>query len=872
MKADPAEASPELSRTQPAAIWVAPPGFGKSQQLQQLLASRPAEALVLEAGLQTDFSDSYFELLSAACTALALPAPPKQADPALQAAAWLRALNAQLGTEPEHQLWLVFDPWEPLERHERVLAFWQALLQTRPTWLRLLLATRKAPDLPLAAWVAAGAQYRDRSSLAWDLTTAQAHWQALGLSWEAQDQERFDALAGWPLGLLLAARQRQDELSETSYQQLLQQALLEWLPPFARQQPAQLWAPERQALLAAWQLQPQHWPPALAELLELQARMQPQYWLQQALQSGPARSQILLERALSLCGPEQAALRLSILTRQAHNASLSGQGETLDQLLAAGAELLEDGQSVDRAAWHYLKANRLRQCCQYPEAQAEIDALLALNARHPSVMAFQTRARILRGLTAYQAGDYALTRTAYQQALTLAESDNNSAMQLELQIMLAFLDALTGQADEPLPDDIAEQVSALPLSAQPLVWLNLAFYQLLGEHLDLKQGQAILERVRQSAAALEWQALEPLIADVEARLWRFHKDYDRARHLHRQALERLDPQTFDWLYASLNCALTLLRQQETGAARELLQTVARRAEASGSLGLWREARAALQSLDPGAIQIPDETPTRPEPLRLGTHQPRLQLKSFGHFQLQIDQQLVERWPRKRARNVLIQILLHPHGIHRETLADWLTGADDLEQALRSLDVHIHTLRKVLEPDRKGKQASHFVQFHDACYSFNWQSHYTWDAEDFGRAHQHWLRSREADPDTAEAAASQALQLYQGPFLPELDFADDWLAEREGYARKASDLALWSLDYLVRQGQYEAAEERAEQLLRWDRLSETGFGWLFQIAAQRKDRQRLERLGERMEQTYEKELGMNPPAALMQRYRELSRQL
>jgi len=854
---------------QPWLVLVAPGGYGKSHWLQHW--AMQAAALghqLLQASFAADFSDAYFLNFNQACAELGLPV----ADPAQGGEAWARQLQLK------QPCWVLLDRWESLEKLERVQAFWQAVWQQPPQGLKLLLASRKPPRLPLAELLAAGGRYLDRESLSWPLDQTLALWQQHGLSWEPAHQQTWEAMQGWPLGLSLYLRYVLGELSSQAYALLLQQALQSWLPPFA-QEPAQVWASAYQAQLEAWQASRSYWPPVLAQALQHSSRLEPQYWLWQATRQGdsPRRARVFLERAQSLCLSEQRALQLSILTRQAHNASLSGEWAELDRVLAQAEALLEDGRVIDQAAWYYLRANRLRQCCQYAQAHLHLDSLLALSARHPSVLDFQTRARIMRGLTAYQQGDYARTLSAYQQALILAQSDGNTQMQLELSIMLAFLAALTGQQDQALPAEICEQVAALPLNAQPLVWLNLAFYQILGEHLDLEQGQTILERVRHSAQTLEWQALEPLIADVEARLWRFHQDYARADRLHRQALEVLEPQTFDWLYASLNHALTLLRQQRSSEARELLQTVSARAEATGTLGLWREARAALLALDPSALSglpvLASQDPhLRPAMPRLSGDQPLLEIQTFGHFQVRLNGVPIERWPRKRSRHILIQILLHPHGIHRETLADWLTGSDDLEQALRSLDVQIHTLRKVLEPERKGKQASRYIQFHDACYSFNWDAHYAWDIEPFSRQYQLWLQQREPDPAAAEAAVAKALQIYQGHFLPELDFADDWLAERESYLRKASDLVHWSLEYLVQTQHYEQAEERAEQLLRWDLLSESGFSWLFRIAGQLQDRSRLERLGERMEQTYEKELGAPPPAELLQRYREINRQL
>lgn len=832
----------------PASILVAPGGYCKRKWLDQL--SQAASPL-LDASLIEGFSDSYFADLEMACKALDLPVP----DPS-RPMHWARQIGSMT---------LRISGWETLETNPRILEFWQQVLGQAPATFRLLLASRKLPELPISQLVAAGGRFYGPQQLAWSEQVCLSLWQSKGLAWGDDDRVFHSRAMGWPLGMELWLRHRLEELDAESFERLLDQGLLSWLPPFARH-PAQLWQPEIQSRLREWACDHEHWLPLMHERWAKSSRSQPAYWLWQALsgEQQPERVRVLIDRCLSL--QPAPALHLSAVTRLAHIASLQADWASLDQALAQGEDLLDDGQSVDVAAWHYLKANRARQCCRYAEAHAMLDALLALPARQPAVMNFQVRARILRGLTAYQQGNYEMTRKAYSEALLLAEADANSQMQLELKLMLAFLDALLGQTEEPLPATIYAEVEALPLSAQPLVWLNLAFVQILGEHLDLARGQDILNKVRACAEQLDWPSLEPMIADVEARLWRFHQDYDRAERLHQQALAGLETGTFDWLYASLNQALTLLRRRQIDQAKPLLETVCAMAQASGTLGLLREAAAALQSIAPDAAPaLPVSPAGNPIPAPSGD-EPLLEIQTFGSFQLRLDGKPIERWPRKRARHLLLQLLQHPHGLHRESLADWLTGSDDLEGALRSLDVHIHALRKLLEPERKGKQASRYIGFHDAVYSFRRDCRYRWDAESFSGQYQIWLHARENAPAEAEAAVNAALTLYTGPFLPELDFADEWLGERESYARRAGDLALWSLEQFSRQGALAQAEDRAELLLKWDSLSEQGFAWLLRLAGQVGDRGRLERLGERMESTFEKELGTAPPKELIQLYR------
>lgn len=838
----------------PGAILIAPGGYDQKALLEDW--TRELQPL-LQADAETQFSEGYFKDLAAQCVSLGLQPP--QAEGASR---WAKALS--------ETLWICIQDWDRLEDNPRLASFWHEVLQVQSPHLRFLMAARKPPRLPLAQFVAQGGRIYERRDLSWSEAQTEAFWRAAGREWNADSQSFWERVQGWPLALRLYLRRQQDELSPALFEQLLQQAILDWFPPFI-QAPQQLWAPETQARLKQWQLPESSWPPIIHDMLGDRVQQSPHYWLRLATaqELPPEQARVYLERALSLCGAEHEHVKLKAITRLMHMSSLLGDWAAHDQWLKAGEEL-EAGAEIDRAAWYYLLANRLRQSCRYAEAHAALDQLLTLPAQEPAVMNFQTRARIMRGLTAYQQGDYARTRRAYQEAMFLAEADENHQMQLELRVMLAFLDVLTGEEGE-LPEDIESQVMQMPLSAQPLVWLNLTFYQILGEHLDIEKGQKILERVRASSHQLGWKALLPQIADVEARMYRFAKDYERALRLHSQAREQLDENSFDWLYASLNESLTRLRLGQQGEAKALLEQVVQGAQASGSLGLLREAQAALRVVEPKR-QAPPAERSEKRGLEVNAEGPRLEIQCFGSFQVRLDGQLIERWPRKRARQLFIQLLLHPHGIHRETLADWLTGSDDLEQALRSLDVHIHSLRKVLEPQRKGKQASRYVQFHDACYSYNWDCHYFWDAERFNRCHQIWLKARQSDIEAAERSVAEALNYYHGPFLPELDFADDWIAEREGYARKASDLVHWSLDSLIQAQQYELAEERAEQLLRWEPLSESGFIKLFDISSHMGDRTRLERLGERMEQTYEKELGSAPPGKLTQHYLTLMKEL
>lgn len=811
----------------PGALCVAPTGYGKSKQLQQwhnTLQQQGQNSLLLTVStLQKPCFQDYLATLS------------KHAKRPLTNASEVREwLHYQ--SQP---LWWLQDDGEAFLADSEIAKLWQSLLQNQFPNVHCVLACEALPDLDLSQWLVEGAHFYQRSDFRWSQEASQTYWEQHQLTWTDEDQSFWEDCQGWPVALLLHAKVRQGVLSSKQCLQLLTQRLR------GRQRTPKYWI---------------HAPSALWQRLQKEAEKEnPHYWLHQALQSEDlSQRRAYLYRAAGLS--DEPVHQLRVLTHLAHQYLQAGQWQDCDRLLNQAEPLMKTAAGLhpqDQAAWLYLRANRARQQAHYQEAHHFLDQLQ--NLRGQQVTRFQTRAVQLRGLTYYQQGQYHQTESLYQQALELARHDHNTAMQLEIQSMLYFLQALQDNqqtADAPAVLALVEQVQELPLTRQPLIYLNLVFAQLLGERIDINLAQALITQAKQIAETLNWDSLWPLIWDVEARLWRFLKQEDRALRLHEQALERLEPESFAALYAQLNQALSLLRQNAADTAYPLLQQVLHKAQDNGSQGLVREAEALLPTSSPQKSVL--------SPARRFTKSATgdLRIQTLGGFQVFLQDKPVGRWPRKKSRHILVQLLLHSHSIHRETLADWLTGQDDLEQALRSLDVHIHALRKVLEPQRKGKQASQYIHFQDACYRFNRQSHYQWDAEDFSDGYDYWLKHK-AEPEALDAV-EKTLALYQGTFLPELDFADLWQAEREHYQRQGRELTLWCARQWQTQQEPEQARAYLTRWLQFEPTCDAVFAQLFEQALSAHDRRQLEAWGEQMEQTFI-EAGELIPSGLKQHY-------
>ncbi len=824
----------------PGGLCVAPTGYGKTEQLkhwQGLLDEQQQHYLKISAADVTvanarDYFRQVWQQLA-------------RQDPALSGSPPDRhGLYKYLLQHPIQRWWLQ-DDWEHFAQMPEVVAFWQDLLNRLPEGLACILLCEAPPDslLDTSQFIANGGTYHGIEDLRWHKETAQQCKADQGMAWNPELDAYYASSSGWPLALILGE---------------------EGNPSLVRR------LKTRQRTTYYWTRSPS----ALWHRLQVQAfKNDAQYSLRQAMSTQDlTQRRAHLYRSAGL--DDSADHQLKVLTLLAHQYLQAGQWQDCDRMLSQAEPLIKSVNTeantethtlvapVDQAAWLYLKANRERQCCQYANAHQHLDQLQTLTGAE--VVKFHTRAVQLRGLTYYQQGQYHKTKTLYQQALALATHDGNRAMELEIHSMLYFLDALQeGEPGENTPtpeiEALLSDVKALPLTRQPLIYLNLVFAQLLGERIDVPLAQTLLDQAKHIAETLNWDSLWPLIWDVEARLWRFLKRDDHAAHLHQQALQRLEPQSFAFLYADLNQTLTALRQQDKTQAYQQLENILAQARGHGSQGLVREAEALLPNTSNpptlARIQTPASTQT-------GT---LLRIQTFGEFQVYLNEKPVARWPRKKSRHILIQLLLHSHSMHRETLADWLTANDDLEQALRSLDVHIHALRKVLEPHRKGKQASQFIHFQDACYRFNRQSHYQWDAEDFSAGYDYWLKHK-TEPSSLPQVEN-TLKRYQGIFLPELDFADLWQAEREHYQRQGRELSLWCARTLQSQGEPEQARAHLTRWLQWDPTCEAVFVQLFEQALKDKDLRQLESWGEQMEQTFI-DAGEFIPSTLKQVYQSV----
>jgi DNA-binding SARP family transcriptional activator len=234
--------------------------------------------------------------------------------------------------------------------------------------------------------------------------------------------------------------------------------------------------------------------------------------------------------------------------------------------------------------------------------------------------------------------------------------------------------------------------------------------------------------------------------------------------------------------ASLDAGLALLRRGE--APGTMLEEAADAFARLGAPVCEALARAALTAAPAGEAREAPE-PGIPEALPTA-----VTLRCLGGFSLELDGVEVDLTAVKpRARAVLRVLALHQgRSVHRETLADALWPEAGTAAGLRSLQVAISALRRVIEPSsaRGGSQVlvregdSYRLALHDpaAC-----------DVAEFEAARTAARQAAVAgDVAVARAALERARVVYRGDLLPE-DGPAEWVVKpRDRLRLQAVELA------------------------------------------------------------------------------------
>lgn len=240
---------------------------------------------------------------------------------------------------------------------------------------------------------------------------------------------------------------------------------------------------------------------------------------------------------------------------------------------------------------------------------------------------------------------------------------------------------------------------------------------------------------------------------------------------------------------------------------------------------------------------------------------RLVIRALGSFQvLRGDQEIRDRdWRSVKARH-LLQLLLIERGrmLPREQIMDMLWPGLDSESASNNLRVTVSRLIKALEPDRPEGAPTYYLLQQGDTYGFNVESDHLYDVARFVQVVEQGRRDLQLKRvNEARKAFQEAVNLYNGPFLPDSLYEDWSVVERERLELLFIEAALGLGHIFFDEGQFHEAIKLGWRVLEYDKAQEEAYQLLIKAYHAIGERSTAIRLYQRCVTALREELGVEP---------------
>ncbi len=226
--------------------------------------------------------------------------------------------------------------------------------------------------------------------------------------------------------------------------------------------------------------------------------------------------------------------------------------------------------------------------------------------------------------------------------------------------------------------------------------------------------------------------------------------------------------------------------------------------------------------------------------------PRMVISTLGHGQVQLEGKTITELGSQKARDLFFLLLRFPDGVSKETIGAILWPDSSLEQLKLQFKNAIYRLRRALEQDA--------VVLDEDIYRFNHGLDYEYDVEVFDA--KLLLAEQPVEAARKIALIQEALKLYKGPYLPEIEGA--WVVterSRLSHTFIAASLTLSEL-YLNTQA-YGNALEVSQGLLITDPCLEEAHRMAMRIYAAQGNKVGVVRQFERCQQNLLREVNLPP---------------
>ncbi len=249
----------------------------------------------------------------------------------------------------------------------------------------------------------------------------------------------------------------------------------------------------------------------------------------------------------------------------------------------------------------------------------------------------------------------------------------------------------------------------------------------------------------------------------------------------------------------------------------------------------------------------------------------LQIQTLGGFRAWRDGFEIEpaAWGREKAFHLFqffITVRRSPSPLHKEQIIDRLWPELDLEEGDRDFKVALNAIYKVLEPERKPRAESRFIQRHELVYSLNLDQIRV-DADDFEALVAQGNQVLLDQPAAAVDHYHQALALYKGDYLPERRYEDWTSAERERLQLLALGTMTTLADLLVAQNPLESIR-LTQHVLTIDPVWEAAYRVQMQAYLNQGNRPLALRTYQKCVEMLQSELGVDPLPETQQFYQQI----
>lgn len=246
----------------------------------------------------------------------------------------------------------------------------------------------------------------------------------------------------------------------------------------------------------------------------------------------------------------------------------------------------------------------------------------------------------------------------------------------------------------------------------------------------------------------------------------------------------------------------------------------------------------------------------------------LRVQTLGNFQLWRDDQAIgsKEWGRDVSQQ-LFQFLVtnrHRHALHKEQIIDriWVDG----KTGQQNFKVAHHGVTKVLEPDRKSRTESQYIIRQGATYQLRFDNIWI-DVEALDKFIALGNQALLDDSALAQEAYREAIDLYQGVYLPNRLY-EDWSSEERERIQLIALGAIISLSELLVKDNPMESIRLTQQALQIDSTWEDAYRIQMEAYFVKGNRPMAIKTYQQCQKVLDQEFGIEPLPETQQMYRKI----